>query len=944
MLLDDRYTIVKLLGEGGMGRVYEGLHTTLNKGVAIKILHRHLATNARSRKRMLREARAASAIHHPSVVEIIDFGETSEGAVYLVMELLEGRDLKDVLKEQGALPWPRVRNIIRQAASALAAAHAHGIIHRDIKPANCFVFEVDDEQIVEGVKLLDFGIAKVAEEGSVSKLTGTGEIVGTATYMAPELTYGTTAGVGTDIYSLGIMAYELLSGSPPFLGNNPYEVLRAHIEEAPRPLRELLPGISASMEAVVLRAIAKNPEQRFESMAALEAALVALPSPPLSRGGLQGHGARVPAPASPDFGPMGTERLTSVEANLGRVVHREQQTEALATEELLGPGAREPLPSSTPLVAAPHVTPAWQLADVRASEEPLPKPQRKLVWIAVLAFAVAVALVAVISLASCGIDDDEAPLSPDASSWPLHEPETSDVAVSVSMRRLTRAQYLHTVHDLLGAALSPDLDLRGMLPRDDEVGGFASNAIAPVTEPVVEHYERAAEAIALAVVPRRAELHPCLSETSIAASCIEEVFDALAARAFRRPLSRSERDALDVVIFAEEAGPIEGEDPMTTALRRGITVLLQSPDFIYRIERGEHGDLGRLSPYEVATRLSYLVWASMPDDALWSDASAGRLHDPLVRAEHIERMLADPRAREGLTVMHAEWLEIGPLDSLVKDRNLFPTFSEGLGPLLREEFASVVDFVVRHDDGRLSTLLSTRTSFVSPALSPWYGADATVDPSIDLDAMPGLPEGFVPVALDPSHRAGVLTLLPVLAAHAKAGRSDPVGRGVLIRQRLLCQTLAAPPPDIPVPPSAPEPGAPLRDQLEQHREDPSCATCHDLIDPPGFTLEHYDAMGSFRERDAAGNVIDARGEILASDIEGSIEGGVALAEALAESAQVQRCYATQWFRYAFGRLERAEDAVVLDPMRERFVDSDGHIPTLLRALVVSDAFVMRREP
>jgi len=198
------------------------------------------------------------------------------------------------------------------------------------------------------------------------------------------------------------------------------------------------------------------------------------------------------------------------------------------------------------------------------------------------------------------------------------------------------------------------------------------------------------------------------------------------------------------------------------------------------------------------------------------------------------------------------------------------------------------------------------------------------------------------ITLDPARRAGVLTLLPVLVAHAKSDRGDPVARGALIRERLLCGTLAAAPPDIPAPPASPLPGASLREQLAQHRDDPSCAACHELMDPIGFAFESFDAMGRSRTEDEAGNAIDDRAEVIGTDIAGSYDGPVALAQALADSDDVHRCYATQWFRYAYGRLETPDDAELLGALREQFIDSDGHIPSLLEALVTSEAFIHRR--
>ncbi len=369
ILLDERYTVGAILGEGAMGRVYEGLHTILNKPVAIKVLHRHLAADERSRKRMLREARSASMIRHPAVVEIIDFGETPKGSVFLVMERVLGQQLGSVVASEGAMPWPRAHGILRQIAGALSVAHGHGIIHRDIKPSNCIVSMQEREEDgtqVEVVKLLDFGIAKIDEESaSMGGLTGTGEIMGTASYMAPELTLGTPAGVPTDVYSLGCMAYELLTGAPPFQGNTAFDVLRCHLEDAPVPPRQIVSSIPPALEALVLRAIAKKPEQRVASMAEFEAGLdaIALPGPgahaPSVEGGMNPAGptgtALFGGPETP--GPGGTE-VVDLDRLRGAAPPAAPYGASLAVPQAPAPGhAPAPLPVQTPDHVAPDDSP-----------------------------------------------------------------------------------------------------------------------------------------------------------------------------------------------------------------------------------------------------------------------------------------------------------------------------------------------------------------------------------------------------------------------------------------------------------------------------------------------------------------------------------------------------------------------------------------------------------
>jgi len=270
-VLEDRYRMTAKLGSGAMGRVFAGIDERLGKEVAIKVLHGHLASDSRSRKRLLKEARAAAKIDHPNVVQILDFGETADDAVYLVMERLHGRDLHTVVAQEGGLSWSRARAILMQVGDALYSAHEHGIVHRDIKPANCML--VADKAGQEIVKLLDFGIARVDDDASLSGLTGTGELLGTAAYMAPELTTGTPAGPRTDTYAVGCMGYELLAGKPPFSGANVYEILRCHLQDAPVPLSYRVEVLPDALEAAIHKALAKNPDDRFASIGEFVAVL-----------------------------------------------------------------------------------------------------------------------------------------------------------------------------------------------------------------------------------------------------------------------------------------------------------------------------------------------------------------------------------------------------------------------------------------------------------------------------------------------------------------------------------------------------------------------------------------------------------------------------------------------------------------------------------------------
>jgi len=264
------YRLTRIIGAGGMGTVYEAEHLRLGGKVAIKILSPQHAADPKFRDRFRREARAASQIRHPNVVQITDFGDTPDGSVFFAMEILEGHDLHHILRKHlpAPFPWPRAQHLLAQSADALAAAHRCGILHRDIKPSNIFVLEGAGLQ--DFVKLLDFGIAKIVvptDDSVLGKnLTGTGEIFGTAKYMAPEQAYGGANDPRMDVYSLGVVAYELLTGRVPFMGKNNYEIVTRHVSEPPRPLRELRQDLPAALEAVVLRAMEKQPESRFATM------------------------------------------------------------------------------------------------------------------------------------------------------------------------------------------------------------------------------------------------------------------------------------------------------------------------------------------------------------------------------------------------------------------------------------------------------------------------------------------------------------------------------------------------------------------------------------------------------------------------------------------------------------------------------------------------------
>ncbi len=273
----DRYDLLGRIGSGGMGAVYEAEHTHLRKRVAVKLLRPDLAEDEVFRRRFLREARTASAVDHPHVVAISDFGETDDGHVFLVMELLAGHDLRQLLQVEGALAWPRARGILLQVTAALQAAHERGIVHRDIKPSNVFLVDGAGSPDEDFIKVLDFGIAKLTGHGgdSSAELTSPQQIVGTVGYIAPEMAMGVKDDLRSDVYAVGVMMFRMLTGTMPFGEGNALGILAQHIHAPIPSAREVQPSVPKLVDALIVRAMAKKPEERFENMAEFRGALQA---------------------------------------------------------------------------------------------------------------------------------------------------------------------------------------------------------------------------------------------------------------------------------------------------------------------------------------------------------------------------------------------------------------------------------------------------------------------------------------------------------------------------------------------------------------------------------------------------------------------------------------------------------------------------------------------
>ena len=309
--LDEKYSVEERLGAGGMGAVYRARHLSMDRPVAIKFLHPRLVEDEAARIRFQTEARAAVKLRHANAVSVTDFGQTAEGSVYIVMELLEGRTLREILSREAPLETARAVSFMLQMSAAVAAAHEAGIIHRDLKPSNILVTQSADQPAV--VKVLDFGIATFTpdddDDEDVTTLNQTNTVIGTPRYMPPEQYNGQELTPAADVYSLGVILYEILSGTVPFSGSTPAEIAQKHANDPPHSPREIVAAIPEDVERIVLKALEKQPADRFANAAEFRQELLET----AERLGLEHHALK----SAPDIEAL---RDAGVESPSGRLV------------------------------------------------------------------------------------------------------------------------------------------------------------------------------------------------------------------------------------------------------------------------------------------------------------------------------------------------------------------------------------------------------------------------------------------------------------------------------------------------------------------------------------------------------------------------------------------------------------------------------------------------
>lgn len=503
------------------------------------------------------------------------------------------------------------------------------------------------------------------------------------------------------------------------------------------------------------------------------------------------------------------------------------------------------------------------------------------------------------------------------------------VAPRAPLRRLTRFEYNNTVRDIFGLTYDttnpPPAD---SLPGEELGNGFGNDAESlTVSRLLIDGYRKIAHDIALKVAgdtAAAAKLGACATTQLNESTCSSKIIADLGARLFRRPLEAVETTAL-MSMFT--TGRMAGD--FATGVRAVIERMLQSPQFLYRLEYGEPVEnspgLMRPTPYEMATRLSYLFWGSAPDQQLLDAAKAGNLRSKEQILAQAERLLADPRAKDVVRFFHGQLYGIRGLDGLARDVNFYPTFKPGMGSLMRRETEEFIDHVIWKGAGTFEELMSAPYTFVNSTLAGFYG----------LTGVTG--DAFTKVNLDPLKRAGLLTQASILALTTPGSRTDPVVRGKWVYTNILCQHVQDPPAGIP-PVGEPKPGVTTRQRFEEHRTNIACRGCHMMLDPIGFGFEHYDGVGLWRDTEN-GLTIDDSGNVPNTDIAGDFKGAVELARKIAKSRDAQSCFAAKWLTFGLGRFEKAQDGCTRQSLQNAFVASGGDIKKLMLALTQTDAFL-----
>lgn len=485
----------------------------------------------------------------------------------------------------------------------------------------------------------------------------------------------------------------------------------------------------------------------------------------------------------------------------------------------------------------------------------------------------------------------------------------------VTLRRLNRHEYRNTIRDLLGVDYAPANDF----PADDVGYGFDNiGDVLSLPTLLMEKYLAAAEDISAraVVLPADAAHNP---------PDIDATLSRLASSAFRRPATPEEVQRLvELVKLVQQQG-----DSVENGMRLAVQAILVSPHFLFRVELDPENDaeVRTLSDFELATRLSYFLWSSMPDAELFELASRGALRDGDELERQVRRMLADPKAQAYIENFVGQWLQLRNLDDLVFDTTRFPDCDRQLLADMREETTRLFAAIV-HEDMSLLRILDADFSFLNERLAQHYGVAGVVGPE------------FRRVSLQGAPRAGILTHASLLAVTSNPTRTSPVKRGKFVLENLLGAPPPPPPPNVPLLDDASRKlSGTLRQRMEQHRTNPACAACHQLMDPIGFALEHFDAVGRYRQDDA-GEPIDTAGVLPSGE---QFAGLDELRNILLEKKRDQfiQCVVEKTLVYALGRGLEYYDQCAVAKIGTALKEDDMRFSRLVLEVVKSDPFQKR---
>ncbi|MEN9835468.1 MAG: hypothetical protein RL011_1661 [Pseudomonadota bacterium] len=494
------------------------------------------------------------------------------------------------------------------------------------------------------------------------------------------------------------------------------------------------------------------------------------------------------------------------------------------------------------------------------------------------------------------------------------------------LRRLTRSQFFNSARDILG-----EVTLKVQIEPDVPLLNLANLGAATVstTPRGVELYEAAATELAAQIFKdsqRTATFVGCQVDSSNVSleECVDSFINKIGRLAWRRPLTVEERASLRRVyqiVAADMSSPTEGLEAMTIAV-------FSSPNFIYRSEVGQKikGGIRALSPFEVAARLSFLLWDTTPDNALLEAAEQGRLNDAESIKTEAQRMLASPRAKDALLRFFREWLGFDAVATLGKNQTAYPQFTPSLAGAMQSEFDAVVSHLVFNPGQNFTHLLNRPWTYVNAELATLYGLQPLTTDKTSMGQVE-LPAG--------SPRGGLLTMAGFLAAQAKPDTTAPIARGRYVLNRLLCEIVPAPPPDVPALPPDPSDGSirTQRQRLEVHTASPGCASCHIKMDATGLALEQFDGIGAYRDTDR-GASLDVGGALDGQTFSGAKD----LGALLQTKVEVHRCIVKHLFRHTLGVQEQAGSSALIDDLTVQFAASGFDYQSLILNLVTSNPF------